>query len=230
MPISSPKFLPTHFIYPLAILILLSVLINIFDIDKNVADYVYGLEGHIWALKDYWVIEQVLHRGGRTASLLLELIVLGLLAVSYCLSNWRPYRKPLIYLMLAVAGGSLLVSFFKSFLAISCPWEFKRYGGNLDYSPVFEQLGLRNGDGCFPAAHASAGYAWIALYFFGLCYSSTLRWTGLLIPLLAGIAFGFAQQLRGAHFISHDLWSLAMCWFYSLALYLFMFKKNQTLN
>jgi len=30
--------------------------------------------------------------------------------------------------------------------------------------------------------------------------------------LLAGTVFGLAQQLRGAHFISHDVASLAVCW------------------
>jgi membrane-associated PAP2 superfamily phosphatase len=225
MPVNSPQFLPTHFIYPLAILIVLSTLINLLDIDKILADYLYHLQGNSWALRDSWITEHVLHRGGRTASLLLVSVVLGLLVASYWLSDLSPHRKPLAYLFTAVAGGSLLVSLCKSLLAVSCPWEFQRYGGSLNYHTVFEQLGLRNGEGCFPAGHASAGYAWVALYFFGLIYSSNLRWVGLVLALVAGITFGFAQQLRGAHFISHDVWTLAVCWFFSLALYLAMFKK-----
>jgi len=225
MRVNSPKFLSLHLIYPLAILIVLSTLINLLDIDKILADYIYGLQGNTWALKDSWITEQVLHKGGRTASLLLASAVLGLLAASYCLKDWNQHRKPLAYLFAAVAGSSLLVSLFKSLLAVSCPWEFERYGGSLNYHTVYEQLGLRNGEGCFPAGHASAGYAWIALYFFWLERSSNLRRAGLVFPLVAGIAFGFAQQVRGAHFISHDVWTLAICWFYSLALYLLMFQK-----
>ena len=34
----------------------------------------------------------------------------------------------------------------------------------------------------------------------------------LAIGLLAGMVFGLAQQLRGAHFLSHDVASLAVCW------------------
>lgn len=225
MPVNSPSFLPIHFIYPLTVVIALSALINIFDIDKIAADYIFSLQGNTWALKNNWLTERVLHKGGRSASILLALVVLGLVAASYCLNDLKQHRKPLIYLILAVAGGSLLVSLFKSLLAVSCPWEFQRYGGDLNYVTVFEQLALRNGEGCFPAGHASAGYAWVALYFFWLNHSSTLRWSGLAFPLVAGIAFGFAQQLRGAHFISHDLWTLAVCWFYSLGLYLIMFRK-----
>lgn len=29
---------------------------------------------------------------------------------------------------------------------------------------------------------------------------------------MLGLTFGITQQLRGAHFLSHDLWSAALCW------------------
>jgi membrane-associated PAP2 superfamily phosphatase len=89
-----------------------------------------------------------------------------------------------------------------------------------------EQLLIRNGAGCFPAGHASAGYAWISSYFFGLYYQSRWRWVGLGASMIAGAVFGFVQQIRGAHFISHDIWTLAICWFFSLALFLFFFKEK----
>lgn len=38
--------------------------------------------------------------------------------------------------------------------------------------------------------------------------------------LLQNGVFGAAQQLRGAHFLSHDLWTLATCWTVSLLLFL----------
>jgi membrane-associated PAP2 superfamily phosphatase len=237
MPFNSRTFFYRHYTYPLLALVMLSALINFFDVDKTLADYFYHLQGNTWAWKNSWLTEQFFHKGGRAASLLLALITLALLIASYCLKDWQQHRKPLTYLILAAAGGSLLVSFLKSSLAVSCPWEFQRYGGSLSYHSVFEQLSLRNGEGCFPAGHASAGYAWVALYFFGLCYKTTRRstsqstwqftwrWAGLALPLMAGVAFGFAQQLRGAHFISHDVWTLAICWFYSLALYHLMFRN-----
>ena len=87
MPVS-PKFLVIHFIYPLTALIVLSVFIHIFDIDKILADYLYGLQGNIWVLKDNWLTEQVLHKGGHTASHLLAVVVIGLLVLSHCLCHW----------------------------------------------------------------------------------------------------------------------------------------------
>ena len=218
-------FLYPHFIYPLLFLAVASIAIHLFDVDQIVADYFYKMEGYKWAWKNSWLTESVFHKGGRLLSILFAVTILLLLIGAYVTAQSK-HQKPLLYLFLAGAGGSLLVSILKSSLAISCPWEFERYGGRLAYSDVFHQLFLRNGEGCFPAGHASAGYAWVALYFFGLCYQSKLRWAGLAIALLAGIVFGFAQQLRGAHFISHDLWTLATCWFFSLLLYKAMFKTN----
>jgi len=36
------------------------------------------------------------------------------------------------------------------------------------------------------------------------------RW--LAAALAAGLVLGVAQQLRGAHFMSHTLWSAWLCW------------------
>jgi len=73
---------------------------------------------------------------------------------------------------------------------------------------------------CFPAGHSSAGFAWVSLYFFALLVHPAWRWRGLAVGLVAGGVFGLAQPLRGAPFLSHDLWTLATCWAISLGLYL----------
>ena len=52
----------------------------------------------------------------------------------------------------------------------------------------------------------------MALYFFFLRVAPRWRHAGLGIGLLAGTVFGLAQQLRGAHFLSHDVASMAVCW------------------
>jgi membrane-associated PAP2 superfamily phosphatase len=34
----------------------------------------------------------------------------------------------------------------------------------------------------------------------------------LLIAVLAGLILGLSQQMRGAHFMSHTLWTAWLCW------------------
>ena len=38
---------------------------------------------------------------------------------------------------------------------------------------------------------------------------------------LTGLMFGIAQQSRGAHFVSHDLWSAFLVWMITLSVYAF---------
>jgi len=63
------------------------------------------------------------------------------------------------------------------------------------------------------------------LYFFFLNAGPHLRWRGLAIGIAAGVVFGIAQQLRGAHFLSHDLWTAAICWTTAVGLYLWLRPK-----
>ena len=76
---------------------------------------------------------------------------------------------------------------------------------------------------CFPAGHASAGYAWVALYFFFLATRPAWRWRGLAIGLATGAVFGISQQLRGAHFLSHDIFAMIICWGVALGSYYMLY-------
>jgi membrane-associated PAP2 superfamily phosphatase len=104
---------------------------------------------------------------------------------------------------------------------------FSRYGGEAAYATVFTQILHSSGDNCFPAGHASGGYAWLAFYFLGIHLNSKWRWVGLGFACSVGLIFGFSQQLRGAHFISHDLWTLGICWFFSLLIFKLMLAGKQ---
>lgn len=226
MALNIEKNLSSHVFYPLAALISLSILITIFNVDQITADYFYALQSHSWAWKNSWLAEHFFHRGGRNLSIALGITCIVLLFIIDYRKTHTQNRKPLIYLVTTITGSSLIISILKALLSVSCPWEFSRYGGTLHYHKVIEQLFLHNGSGCFPAGQASAGYAWVALYFVGCHYQSQLRWLGLALALVAGLILGVAQQIRGAHFLSHDLWTLGVCWFFALFIYCVMFKEQ----
>ena len=218
-------FLYPHIIQPLLLLLAVTSLIGIFDLDRILADYLYHLEGGHWAWRNTWLAEVFFHRGGRTLAQLLGVGVIGAFIGSCWRPALRPHRRALGYLVLALIGGTVLVSALKASLAVSCPWDFQRYGGDLAYASVLEQLLQRTGKGCFPAGHASAGYVWVATYFLGLHYQARWRLVALAAALLAGLTLGLVQQFRGAHFLSHDVWTLAVCWFVSAGLYQLMLNR-----
>jgi membrane-associated PAP2 superfamily phosphatase len=219
-------FWRNHLIFPLISLIGATFIIEIFNIDMLFADFLYTLEGGSWALKDAWVTSTLIHKTGKYLSMFIALILAIALTQSYFTSLLRGYRRELLYLLIAAAGGSALISIIKEYSHISCAWDFMRYGGTKPYENAFSELRHLSGGQCFPAGHASGGYAWVAFYFLGTFKKSPWRWAGLGFALSVGLIFGISQQLRGAHFISHDLWSIGICWFFSLiTLKLMLIKK-----
>jgi membrane-associated PAP2 superfamily phosphatase len=51
-----------------------------------------------------------------------------------------------------------------------------------------------------------------------------MRLKVLAIVLIVGFVFGFSQQLRGAHFLSHDIYSLLVCLFANMVVYSLAFR------
>lgn len=101
----------------------------------------------------------------------------------------------------------------------SCPWDLAEFGGVARH--VSHWLwGVRDGGAghCFPAGHASTAFAYLAGWF--VLRRSAPRAAGrwLLGALLAGMVLGLAQQMRGAHYMSHTLWTAWICWAWGLAL------------
>jgi membrane-associated PAP2 superfamily phosphatase len=72
------------------------------------------------------------------------------------------------------------------------------------------------GGRCFPAGHASTGFAFLGGYFaFRHDVPKTARiW--LIAALATGFVLGACQQLRGAHFMSHTLWTGWLSWMVAL--------------
>ena len=193
--------------------IVLMAVVHWLALDFRLADALYGLQGGEWVLKDHVLLQDWLHRGGRTLSQWMGGGVILALLASLPSTPLRPWRRPLLFLFLAVAGSTLVVSTLKHLVSMECPWDLARYGGEWPYVGLLKwRPGGMPDTACFPAGHASAGYAWLALYFFLAATLPRLRWLGLATGLGLGLVFGITQQLRGAHFLSHDLWTLMLCW------------------
>lgn len=217
----APPSLFTHFWLPLLALLPLSFWLMARGGDLLLADALYRAQTGQWGWQDAWFTEQLLHRGGRWAS-----VAAGLLVVVAAVQAWRGHRRawrwPLTMLAATLALSTTVVSRLKAWSQVDCPWDLLRYGGERPLVGVLEARHAGEASGCFPAGHASAGYAWVGLYFFARATRPQWRWPGLALGLFAGTLFGFCQQLRGAHFLSHDLCALAVCWVVALALFRWM--------
>lgn len=208
-----------HLWWPLAAFAAVSFALLGLGLDQWLADRLYAWQGHAWSLRDGFLTETVGHLGGRRLSQWAWLAVLVGFLVALRREALAGWRLPLLYLLLSVLLSTVLVAWMKRWTQMDCPWDLLAYGGSKTYHGLFEQRGSGAPGACFPAGHASAGYAWVAAYFCLRAVRPRWRWWGLALGLGMGALFGLAQQLRGAHFLSHDVWSLMICWLVALALY-----------
>jgi len=209
----------SHLLRPLIAFLLVVTLLEFSGIDLWVADQLYHWSGDMWVWRDAWLTATLIHEGGRKLVTVLALTLLLLLAASYRLPSLRHLRSGLWYLLVSALLSGLVINMAKRLTQIDCPWDLLRYGGIADYVRNFmSHANTGGGGGCFPAGHSSAGYGWFGFYYFVRHYWPRWQWWALASVLLLGLVFGIGQQLRGAHFVSHDVWTLGLCWFIATTL------------
>lgn len=162
-------------------------------------------------LRHNWWLTHVLHDGARRAA--------WVLATALALGVWwpvGPLRRLDVWaraqLAVTVLAAPLLVSSLKWFSHSSCPWDLNLYGGWARYASHWSWVADGGSGHCFPAGHASAGFALLGGYFAFRAVDARLARVWLGAALAAGLTLGVAQQLRGAHFMSHTLWTALACW------------------
>jgi membrane-associated PAP2 superfamily phosphatase len=167
-------------------------------------------EGFRW--RDAWLTSGLLHEGGRALgwAVLIWQLLDALLAKPKPMAPSK--RERLFWLGVAVAN-IVLVPALKRVNLSSCPWELSEFGGVAHYVPHW-LLGVYDGGPghCFPSGHAIAAFGFFGLYFLWRPYRPSLARLMLSLVLLAGAVFGLAQMARGAHYLSHTLWSGFICW------------------
>lgn len=179
---------------------------------------------------DFWA-RDVLHHWGRK----LMLTVWGGLFVAWIICwllafRWpglRHYRRALAYLVLVMTLSIVVVNVGKRVTNTDCPWDLVEFGGERQHYRIFEDKPESLPAGrCFPAGHASGGYSLLGLFFVAVSWGWRRPWLGLLPSLGIGSVFSVAQWSRGAHFPSHDMVTLWLCWLIAWLFYAKVFRGD----
>lgn len=165
-----------------------------------------------FALESHWLWRKLLHDDVRLWPWALELyLLIGMFLPLGSLKHLPLARR--VQLALSTLAALLTVSTIKLHSHTSCPWDLQAFGGVATYVSHWA-WGVRDGGtgGCFPAGHASAGFAFIGGFFAfrQVLPKTALRW--LAGAMAVGFVFGLAQQVRGAHYMSHTFWTAWLCW------------------
>lgn len=107
----------------------------------------------------------------------------------------------------------LVIVLLKGISRTSCPWDLEVFGGTAAYVSHWNWWVSDGGPGrCFPGGHASTAFAFLPLAWWLRRSHPGLARGVLWTIVAAGMALGWVQQLRGAHFLSHNLWTGWLCW------------------
>ncbi|MGZ4954396.1 MAG: phosphatase PAP2 family protein [Methylobacter sp.] len=220
------RFIKFHIAIPFLSFLMLFSVLELTRLDLWISQHFYNAELHQWTYKENWLAETVFHISGRYFTYICAVGMLICLLVSLrSNSSFFRYRRELVFLLLASISGPIIIALLKSATHIYCPWSLALFNGDKPYVRLFDYVtgNLEIGH-CFPAAHAGSGFAFISLYFFLMVVKPKYKLYGLYFGLVLGAVYGASQQVRGAHFLSHDVFSLAVCWFSSSVLFILFFR------
>jgi len=191
-------------------------------LDLTITRWFFDDARRIFPLTNQWLLKTVLHDAARTTSAVAALALLGLTVTGWVaapLKAIRAHREALLYTSIATVASAAIVGALKHFSSHACPWDLAMFGGSAAYHPLLAVHAAAPGiDGCFPAAHPLAGYAWLAVGFALYPVARRRAWQAWAVAFALGTLFGGVQVVRGAHFVSHVPWSAWIVWGVNVAL------------
>lgn len=135
---------------------------------------------------------------------------------------WGIYQRNgrLVTTALLLGVGPLVVGVLKAISAHSCPWDLVEYGGKALGYVLMDTAPVGAGPGhCFPGGHASSGFAVMPLFFLFYPERPRLAMLCWFTGVALGMLMGFGQVMRGAHFLTHNLWAGWWVWLSQLTVF-----------
>lgn len=165
-------------------------------------------------LKHNFYLEALNHQYVKTILIAVYLSFLMLIIASFKYSTLQKNRSRYGYFLMLVIITTSTIGILKSQSDHACPSDMILQQQQ-SYSWVMHKI---NGH-CFPGGHASTGFALWAGYFAFKDQDQKRAHFYLWAGLILGFAMGWAQMMRGAHFLSHNLWTGWITWAINVMVY-----------
>jgi len=206
----------TQFLLTLASLLAVFFLFEFTPVDMMVEDSFYNSDLHAWLLprqKDTWTA-LLFYVGMKLSIILFGLGMLALYIYSFRSSakGVKLYRNGLLTLVLSLILVPSMIGVLKTVSDVPWPCDILRYGGEYPYFQVLDTkpIEILKQFRCFPAGHASGGFALMSLFF--LFKRRENRLIGVGLGLTFGWSMGLYKMFIGDHYLSHTLISMILAW------------------
>lgn len=197
-------------------------------LDMPLAQWFGNAQG--FPLRDHPWLAEGLHEGVRKAGWVL---LLGLTASIWWPVGWltRFQRTERAWMVGTIWLSLVVVVALKGISRTSCPWDLAAFGGTAQHVSHWLWWVSDGGPGrCFPGGHVSTAFAFlpVAWWLRTVDPVAARRWT--LVVVLFGLLLSAVQQARGAHFLSHNLWTGWLCWVTTWAMHRLSLRQRHGTN
>jgi len=207
--------LKTQLIITALLLVVSILLFGLTDIDLMIQDHLYDFTHHLWLLdKHTEPYHTLLYSGIKKLLVGLGVTLLFIYILFRKHPRFSPYKKGMLIVLLSSALVPVIIVGLKKATNIPCPKHEIRYGGEYPRTSIWESypptLQKKKSTACWPAGHASGGFALMSLFF--LFRRRRYKVLALLIALLIGWSMGIYKIVVGDHFFSHTLITMLIAW------------------
>ena len=174
--------------------------------------------GFVW--REHWLTARVLHDGARLVGWAFFALLVASLWRPQLLMRVLPRRERLWWIVCTLTCVAL-IPLLKRSSATSCPWSLVEFGGDVIHYVPHWLLSIRDGGpgGCFPSGHASTAFSLLPGWFALRAYAPRAAKLLLAAVVSAGLLLAWVQMMRGAHYLSHSLWTAWICWTVSAVMF-----------
>ena len=204
------------------VLVCTIVFFGITDVDLYVQDLFYNVSEKKWILD--WHAQPykfLFYDGIKRALIIVAILVLLTLILFWKKPFMQGYKKGLIIVLLSALLVPAVASGLKRETNMPCPKDEVHYGGVYPRTAVWEKYPqeftlTHHRSKCWPAGHASGGFALMSLFF--LFRKKRNRYIALGLALVIGWSMGLYKMLIGDHFFSHTVITMVLAWFLILVI------------
>ena len=191
------------------------------NIDTTLQNYFYNFGTHKWLIdRNEPILKFIFYNGIKKLLIIFAVLMLVSLIFFRKKRVIQEYKKGLILVVLSAILIPVIVGGLKATTNTPCPKNTEHFGGVypdikvLDsYPKSFKQNKKIK---CWPAGHASGGFALFSLFF--LFKSSKNRKRALALAMFVGWSMSLYKMFIGDHFLSHSLVTMELAWLIVLIL------------
>jgi membrane-associated PAP2 superfamily phosphatase len=194
-------------------LIAVFVFFEMTNADLAISEHLYIPAEKMWILKDPTLLyRKIFYTGIKVPIYIIGVSSLIASIISWKKNIWHEHRKGLLIVTLTLIILPLGIAVVgKNITNVQCPVDLNKFGGTVPYVKHFEPYPSNPNSPdhqwpkgkCWPAGHASGGFALLSLYC--LFRKKKHQISALVFAMGTGWIMGVYQVLRGAHFPSHHI-------------------------